>query len=227
MSKRIGILGGLSYESTIYYYEKINKKYYADYKNFNYPEIVIFSLEFQKLIDFGNSKNDEEYFKYLITGISSLENAGADFIIIASNAPHTFYDKVKAQTKVPIISIAEVTAEEARNQAMKKVLLLGTKLTMQSTFYQTAFQKYGIEIVAPKEDEQLEIDRIIFDELVVGTIKEESKNKLLEIISNYEVDGVILGCTELPLLINQSDTDKKLLDTADLHTTAALKYALN
>ncbi len=226
MAKRIGILGGMSHESTIKYYELILGKYFETHKDYYYPEIVIFSVDFQKLSDFENKGDMDGYVSYLQGGIKSLENAGAEFIIMAANSPHAVFEEVRGKASVPMISIAEVTAKKAESEGMKKLLLLGIKFTMQSSFYQNVCKKYGIEITVPNEKEQDEINRIIFDELVIGKFNEESKKKLLGIIDNYEIDGVILGCTELPLILEQKDSDKKLLNTVELHAEAALEYSL-
>ena len=226
MAKRIGILGGISYESTIKYYELILKKYYETNRDFYYPEIVIFSLDFQKFTDFEN-ENKRMYIKYIIEGINSLEKAGAEFILIAANSPHAVFEELEILSNIPLLSIVKVTAEKAKQEGMKKLLLLGIKFTMQSPFYQNACKRHGIEVIIPIEDEQDDINGIIFDELVIGVIKEESKNRLHNIISNYEVDGVILGCTELPLILKQKDTDVKLLNTLELHVNAALNFFLS
>lgn len=225
MKKRIGILGGISHESTLKYYDIIHKKYYEKYKDYYYPEVVVFSLNFQKFTDFeNNSKKD--YINYIMEGIISLERAGVDFILMAANSPHVVFEEVEKRSKVPLLSIVKVTAEKALQQELKKVLLLGIKVTMQSSFYQEVCREYGITVVTPSLEEQDTLNSIIFDELVIGVITEESTKKLMKIISNYKVDGVILGCTELPLILNQKDVDIPLLNTLELHAEAALEYAL-
>lgn len=223
--KRIGILGGISHESTIRYYELILRTYYERTKNYYYPEIVIFSLNFQKFTDL-EIKNREEYTNYITEGITALENAGAEFIIMAANSPHAVFSEVEKRSTVPLLSIVAVTAEEAYQHTMNTLLLLGIKFTMQSSFYQDVCKTYGINVIVPTLSEQDEINKIIFDELVIGVIKKESKERLLQIINAHEVDGVILGCTELPLILNQADTEKPLLDTVELHAKAALNCSL-
>ncbi len=227
MAKRIGILGGISHESTIKYYETILRKYYEKHRNYHYPEVVIFSLEFQKLTDFENKGDIKGYINYIMTGIKSLEDAGSEFIIMAANSPHAVFEEVRKLVKVPVISIAEVTAQKASSEGMKKLLLLGIKFTMQSSFYKEVCDKRGIKVVTPSYFEQDEINRIIFDELCIGVFKESSRKRILGIIGKYNVDGVILGCTELPLLINQEHTKKRLLNTLELHAEAALEYSLS
>jgi len=221
---RIGILGGMSYESTLKYYQLLLEKYYQEKQNYSYPEIVVFSLNFQKVIDYELGEDKEKYIEYLMEGISSLENAGVDFIFMTANSPHAVYQELKNQTKLPILSIVTATVEEAKREKMKKLLLLGIKFTMQSTFYQQEFKDFRMEVLTPSEREQNEINTIIFNELVIGIFKEKSKQKLLNIISNYQVDGVILGCTELPLILKQKDCNVKLLDTVEIHINAVLNY---
>lgn len=227
MTKRIGILGGISFESTIKYYELILRTYYEQNMDYYYPEIVIFSLDFQKFTDFENENNKRQYIKYILEGINSLEKAGVEFVLMAANSPHAVFEELEILSNIPLLSIVKVTAEKAKQEGMKKLLLLGIKFTMQSSFYQNAFKRHGIEVIVPTENEQNYINRIIFDELVIGVFKNKSKNRLLEIINNYEVDGIILGCTELPLILKQKDTDVKLLDTLKIHANAALNYSLS
>ena len=132
--KRIGILGGMSYESTIKYYDQILEAYHALKHDYNYPEVIIFSLNFQKVIDLEHGDNRKKYLEYLMEGIKALQQAGAYFIVMAANSPHAVYDDLSQLTEVPILSIVKVTAEKAQQENLKKVLLLGIKFTMQSTF---------------------------------------------------------------------------------------------
>ena len=224
---RIGILGGMSYESTIKYYDLILEKYYEKFSDYNYPEIIIFSLNFQKLIDLELGNDTPKYIEYLMEGIKLLENAGASFILMAANSPHAVYEDLEKLSKVPMLSIVESTAKEAKKEKMKKILLLGIKFTMQNTFYQNYFKKLNMQVITPSNEEQDEINEIIFDELVIGFFKQESKERMIQIINNYKVDGVILGCTELPLILTQKDTEIKLLDTVELHVEATLDYYLS
>jgi len=214
----------MSHESTITYYSLILQKYYKKHHDYNYPEIVIFSLNFQKVIDFELYGDTEGYIEYLMEGIHALVKAGVDFIIMSANSPHAVFPELEKQAKVPMISIAEETIKKAQHQGMKKLLLTGIKFTMQSPFYKDVGRKYGIEIVTPSVTEQDVIDSIIFNELCIGIFNDDSKNKILDIIENYPVDGVILGCTELPLLLKQDDSEVPLLNTLEIHADAALNY---
>jgi aspartate racemase len=226
LAKRIGIIGGISHESTIKYYEFILKKYFARKRNYHYPEVLIFSLDLAKLVGFEERGDIDGYIRYLTTAIKSLEKAGAEFILIAANSPHAVFDVLQKMASIPLLSIVEITAVEAKKLKMKRLLLIGIKHTMQSPFYRDVFEKYGMEVITPSDEEQEEINTIIFKEFVLGIYKNTTRNKLLDIINNYDEDGVILGCTELSLAINQEDTKIKILNTLELHALAALEYSL-
>jgi aspartate racemase len=226
MKKTIGILGGISAESTVVYYDRIIKLYYEQYKDYYYPEIIIYSLNFQKFTDYENSGDHDGYIQEIMRGIEGLQNAGADFIIMAANSPHAVYEEVNSLAKVPVLSIVEVTATFAKQQGLHKLLLMGIRFTMQSSFYQTVCERHDLKVFVPSSSDQDEINRIIFEELTIGKFTEESKQRLLSIATKYDVDGVILGCTELPLILEQSDTDVRLLNTLELHVQAALEYSL-
>jgi aspartate racemase len=227
MTKRIGILGGISAESTAEYYTCITRGYYARRGDDHYPEIVIYSLDFRHFTDFEDNGNCTGYIAYIMTGIRALERAGAEFILMSANSPHSVFDEVEALANVPMLSIVKATAERAGGMGLKRLLLLGIKYTMQSTFYQDTCRDMGIEVVTPVEPEQDEINRIVFEELARGIFRQESKQRLLQIIARYPVDGVILGCTELPLILKAPDAAIPLLDTVELHTQAVLDYALS
>jgi len=227
LAKRIGVLGGISHESTAKYYELIHEWYYRRRGDQHYPEVVVFSLDFQRFTDLEDRGDREAYVGYIMEGVRALERAGADFVIMAANSPHAVFEEVEGRATVPLISIAEVTAEEAARLGLSTLLLLGIKFTMRSDFYRRVCGRRGIEVVTPSEGEQDEMDRIIFDELVLGIFRDESRRRILEIMFSYDVDGVILGCTELPLLIGQEDAEVPLLDTLELHVEAALDYSLS
>jgi aspartate racemase len=226
MVKRIGILGGISAESTLEYYSRLTRGYFERRGDASYPEIVIYSLNFQRFTDLENNGDRAGYIAEIMTGINGLEQAGADFILMAANSPHAVFDEIEAQANVPLLSIVKVTAAAAKSQGLNKLLLLGIKFTMQSSFYQDTCRQLELEVITPSEPEQDKINRIIFDELTRGIFTGTSRARLLAIMRQYPIDGVILGCTELPLLLKRQDTSVVLLDTLDLHVQAALDYAL-
>jgi aspartate racemase len=224
--KRIGILGGISPESTRLYYEHIVKAYHARRGDYSYPEIVIFSLNFQRFTDLENRGDTEGYVAEIMAGIEALQQAGVAFVLMAANSPHAAYDIIAQRASVPILSIVDVTLDQAQRLGLKRLLLLGIKFTMQARFYPDACARRGIELLLPAGEEQDEIDHIIFQELAAGRVLRASRDRLLEIIAGYDVDGVILGCTELPMILEVGDTALPLLNTLTLHAEAALGYAL-
>jgi aspartate racemase len=225
MNKRIGILGGISYESTKQYYELIHKKYYDRKHDYHFPEVVVFSLNFQRFTDYENS-DTEKYIEYILEGIQGLEAAKVDCIIMAANSPHSVYMHLMTQTPVPIYSISDATMKKAKELKLKRLLLFGIKHTMDSEFYPESGIKNGIDVIMPTEEEKRIIDDIIFSELCVGRVNKHSKERLLAIIHNYTVDGVILGCTELPQIIEEDDLDVEVLNTLDIHVEAILQQCL-
>lgn len=227
--KTIGILGGLSPESTVYYYQYLTRKYIEHFSDYGYPKIIIYSVNFQKYIDWGKSDNWDLIADDMVSVINSLHSAGAEFAIIATNTMHYVYDLVAAKTKIPILSLVEAVSSEAMKLGITKVGLLGTKFTMQHDFYPKVLNKVGIETLVPKENEQKIVDDIIFYELTKGIFKEDSVKKYLDVIDSlvsHGVDGVILGCTEIPLLISQEDVEIPVLDSSRIHAEAAFNYAL-
>lgn len=224
--KRIGILGGISLASTLAYYKTITDLYYERFQDYYYPEILINSLNFQYFTDLEDQNRMEEYKAYILEGISRLEKAGADFILMAANSPHSVLEEIRPQIALPVVSIVDAVAREAKKMGLKTVLLTGIRYTMQRTFYQEGFQKYGIQVLVPNAEEQDTINHIIFDELVIHKKTKAAQDTFQAILSRYPTDGVILGCTELPLLLQQDDTEIPLLDSMKLHCRAALDFAL-
>lgn len=225
--KKIGIVGGLSPESTILYYKHIVDEYYKLKNNYNFPEIIIYSISFGKFVYFQKNGMKEQALKEILNAIISLKNAGADFAIISANTPHIYFKEIEKAAPLPLISIISSTLKKAKEYNLQKLLLLGTLFTMKSGVFEKEFEKDGIKIVIPKENEMEVINKIIFEELLNGNIRNESKEEVIKIIKSYNVDGVILGCTELPLLISQKDSKIKVLDTAKIHAEDALFYALS
>ncbi len=226
MAKRIGILGGISHESTAAYYTLLHQKHHETYGDYHYPEIVVYSLNFQKFTDMEDRDQTEDYIDYIVSGIAGLYRAGADFAVMAANSPHAVYPELAKRSPIPMVSIVDVTLQRAKSLGLKKCLLLGIKFTMQKNFYGAIAHNYGIEVCVPTLADQALVNAIIFDELVLGNIIRESKRQLMMVISAYEVDGVILGCTELPLILRAGDSVLPLLNTLELHVQAALDYSL-
>ena len=222
--KVIGIIGGTTPESTLYYYRifiELSREYFEP--NF-YPYIIIYSLNFREFSE--NPDGWEGRKRMLISAAQSLKRAGAKIIAISANTPHLVFDAVQKNVNVKMISIIDALAEEIKRRKLKKLLLLGTKTTMSMPFYKEKLKDYGIEAVVPDEEEIDKINEIIMKELSMGDFK--SKRYILELIEKYssQIEGVILGCTELPLIIKKEDLKIPILDTARIHVEKILKEAI-
>jgi aspartate racemase len=219
--KIIGLLGGLGPESTVNYYKEIINRYRTKTGKDEYPHIIINSVNMTRIMEMVSNKEYKELIEYLELEIIKLITAGVDFCAICSNTPHIVFNEIKDRIIKPMISIVDSTAQKAKTLRLKKVLLLGTKFTMSNNFYNKCFQEYNIDVLVPEESEQDIIHNIIFPELEEGIVIPEKKEKLIKmcnkIIDENDIDGIILGCTELPLMINENDFEIKVLDTVDIH----------
>jgi aspartate racemase len=229
MHKRIGILGGMTPESTVTYYQHIFRRYEELYGDLSYPEIVIYDVSFQRFEDWMREEDWGSIEEALLDGLKRLEAAGVDFAVIATNTMHILFDRLKARSPIPLISIIDATAEAIKEEGMDIVGLLGTRFTMEKPFYRDGLKRHGIETLLPKKEERDYINKVIFEELSRGLLIPESRNRYLEIINRLvaeEAQGIVLGCTEIPLLVTQDHTDIKLFDTAVIHAEKALQHAL-
>lgn len=229
MQKKIGILGGLSPESTVSYYQYITREYVRRCGTHSYPEIIIFSVSFQKYLDWWAEDRWDEIAGDMILAARALERAGADFGIIATNTMHIVFDEVQKTVKIPFLHLIDATAEAITAAGLSKVGLLGTRFTMERAFYRDRLAAHRITSLVPDGPERVEIHRIISEELVKGCLREESRKRMLASISGLEqrgAEGIILGCTEIPLLISQQHLSLPLFDTTKIHAQKALDYAL-
>ena len=228
MHKKIGILGGMSPESTIEYYQYITRTYTQRFGDYGYPEIIIYSVSFQPYVDWPNNERWDLVAQGLSQAAQRLEAAGADFILIATNTMHLVLDQVRANVHIPILSLPDVVAEAILAKGIKSVGLLGTRFTMERNLYQDALARKGITVLIPDADDREVVNRVIYEELVAGQIRAESRAAYLDIIQKLMArgaQGVILGCTEIPLLVSEADAGLPLFDTTLLHAEAALNYA--
>jgi aspartate racemase len=227
--KKIGIIGGLSPESTVSYYLHITRTYVERYGDYGYPEIFIYSVNLENYHRWRSEDRWDLIAENLIAAAECLKKAGADFGLIATNTMHKVFDIVKNVSNLPLINLIDVTAEKAKEMNLKKLGLLGTQYTMSDGFYQDRIAEYGLNAIVPNLTDQEIIHKIIVEELVQGKLIEDSKFEYIRIIDGLTqlgVEGIILGCTEIPLLIKQNDSSVPLLDTAALHAEAALNFAL-
>ena len=227
--KHIGIVGGLSPESTIEYYRIICQEFNKKEGKLNFPQITIRSLSLQELVGSFEKNQWDDVAKKIGSAISDLEKAGAEFAAIAANTPHNAYDIIQQRSPIKVLSIMEATADSIQQARLKKVGLLGTKPTMEYGFFQKVFQKYGIDTIVPDTTQRNYIDHTIWEKLSHGEITRDDREKHKAIIKNLVNDGaegVILGCTELPSLIKPGDNAVPLFDTTHIHALAILDYAM-
>jgi len=229
MYKRIGILGGLTPESTVSYYMHIVHRYHELHGNHGYPETVIMGVTFQKYMDWMNKEDWESITEALHGGLETLKAAWADFAVIATNTMHHVFDELVKRTDLPLISIVDATAEAIKKEGISKVGLIGTQFSMNKPFYREGLARHGIEVVTPSEEDKDYIVRVIFEELSTGLLLDESRDRYLEIIDKLAAqgaEGIVLGCTEIPLLVKREHTKVKVFDTAVIHAEKALQYAI-
>jgi len=227
--KRIGVLGGTSPESTATYYLYLTREYTRRFGDHGYPEILIYSVTFQRFIDWMRAGDWEALAGAVVEGLCALSEAGAELGLIATNTFHRVFDEVAASVPIPLISILDVVSDRLDELGCRRAALLGTKITMSSSFYPERLSARGIETVVPTAAEQDAIDRTIFDELSRGLVTPSSKESLVAIADRLiggGADAVVLGCTELPLLVERGDLPVPVLDTTTLHADAALRAAL-
>ncbi len=229
MYKRIGIIGGLSPESTVEYYKHIFRSYVERFGDHSYPEVLIYSVSFQQYAVWP----EEERWDLIAEGLTEvgrkLEAAGADFLLIGANTMHMVLDQVRAGVGVPVLSMLDAVAEAIQAKEFSTVGLIGTKYTMGKSFYRDALLSKGITALVPSREDQMYINKVLYEELSNNIIREESRAGFLEIIERLAADGaegIVLGCTEIPLLVNQEHIEMPVFDTTAIHAEAALNFAL-
>ena len=227
--KTIGLIGGMSWESTATYYKIINETVKEKLGGLHSAKCILYSVDFQEIEECQANGNWEKSGEILGEAAYNLEKAGADFIVICTNTMHKVVNQIKEKISVPILHIAEMTAEKILEKGLKNIALLGTKYTMEQDFYKSKLIEKGINVIIPDKNDIEIINEVIYDELCLGTINSDSKKKFLEIVDklrNKGVEGIILGCTEIGLLIKNEDTDVPLFDTAIIHAEQAAMYSI-
>jgi aspartate racemase len=232
MPEVIGIIGGIAPPSTIDYYQKIISGFQEKGKTRQYPSILINSIDMTRMLDLVAKKEYDALIEYLSGEIRKLKDGGADFAAIASNTPHIVFEQLRKKSIIPLISIVEAALMYAKKFGFKKLGLFGTKSTMQSGFYQAGFSKEGIEVITPSMESQNYIHEKYMNELVNGIFLEDTKKVFVDIVSQMikqnEIEGLILGGTELPFILKEEDFGNfKLLNTTQIHVDSILEYAMN
>jgi aspartate racemase len=227
--KTIGLIGGMSWESSIEYYRIINEEVREHLGGLHSAKCVMHSVDFERVHQLQNNGDWAGLTDVMVGAAQGLKNSGAGFILICTNTMHIMAEDVSERAGVEVLHIADATGQEIKARGLKKVGLLGTKFTMEMDFYKKRLERYGIETIIPEEEDREEVHRIIFRELCAGVIDPASRERLKEIIvrlASRGAQGIVLGCTEIPLIISQKDAYVPVFDTTRIHAVAAVKHAM-
>jgi aspartate racemase len=229
--KTIGIVGGMGPESTVDYYRRLITIFQQEHPDYAYPEIVVFSANLNKLRGLVAHRDWDALSEWLVSKVTALARAGAAFAAMASNTPHVVFDEVQARSPIPLLSIVEATCERAQRLRVKRVGLLGTQFTMSADYYQTAFRAKGMDIVVPNQAEQQLIQERLLSEIELGIIKASTRDELLSIVKRLAdsatIEAVILGCTELPLILDRDAFGIPFLNTTAIHVERIVSACLS
>ncbi len=228
--KIIGLIGGMSWESSQEYYRIINETVKEMLGGFHSAKIIMYSVDFEEIEKLQHQGKWRELTELMIDAARRIERGGADFVVICTNTMHKMADDVQKNIKIPLLHIADVTAEKIKEKGLRKIGLLGTKFTMEEEFYKGRLaERYGLDVIIPNEEERQIVHDVIFNELCLGEIKQSSKEQFKKIMQNLVsrgAEGIILGCTEIPLLVKQEDVEVPLFDTTMIHAKSAVEYAI-
>lgn len=228
--KTIGMIGGMSWESTVTYYKIVNEIVKQQLGGFHSAKVLLYSVDFSEIEECQAKGDWEKSADILSAAAKNLEKAGADFILICTNTMHKVAPQIQSNIDIPIVHIAEATADELKRHNITKVALLGTKYTMTQDFYKEKLENAGISVLIPDEQEIELVNDVIYNELCLGIISETSKKRFLSIIDDLVkqgAQGVILGCTEIGLLVQQGDTNLPVFDTTQIHASKAAMLAID
>ncbi|KUO64497.1 MAG: aspartate racemase [Gracilibacter sp. BRH_c7a] len=229
--KKIGMIGGFGPESTLDYYRLLIDQYRKSNGEGSLPEIIIYSMDVYALLGMVEQEKWDDVTEYLLGGINTLSKAGADFGFISANTPHIVFDRLKDLSPIQLISIVEETGKKTQTMGLHKVGLLGTSFTMGSGFFQEVFTNYNISIVVPNKEEQEYIQHKLMSEIELGKFHEKTRKGLLTIvkrmISDETIEGVILGCTELPLILTKDEFGIPFLNTTKIHVDSIMNFCLS
>jgi len=228
--KTFGLIGGMSWESSSEYYRIINETVRERLGGLHSAECIMYSADFAEIENLQHQGKWEELTKLMLNFAQKLEGAGADFIVICTNTMHKMAEEVENNINIPLLHIADATAVKIIEKGLGKLGLLGTNFTMEEDFFKKRLEeKYNIEVIIPSQNDREIIDSVIYHELCLGIIKQSSKEKYKEVINRLisdGADGVILGCTEIPLLVSQGDVEMPVFDTTTIHAKSAVEFAL-
>jgi len=229
--KTIGLIGGMSWESTVGYYQAINKGIKNSLGGLHSAKIALYSVDFDPIEKLQHEGDWEGTAKILTDAAKNVQSAGADFLLICTNTMHKVAPQIEADINIPILHIADATAEVLVNKGIKTVGLLGTAFTMEQNFYKGRLsENYGLTVLVPEQADRTIVHNVIYQELCLGKVQSDSKLEYIRIIESLASQGaeaVILGCTEIGMLVTQADTKIELLDTTAIHAKKAVEYAIN
>jgi len=228
--KTLGLIGGMSWESTQTYYRLINQKIRVELGGLHSAKLVLYSVDFAEIEELQHKGDWQATGEILGSAGQAVESAGADLLVLCTNTMHKVASEIEQAVTIPLLHIADATASLLKADGITCVGLLGTKFTMEQTFYIGRLEDNGIRVVVPDKPQRERIHSVIYEELCLGVIKPDSKTDYLDVINSLTergAQGVILGCTEIGLLIQAADTDVKLYDTTEIHAEQAVTFALN
>jgi aspartate racemase len=228
--KKVGIIGGIGPESTVDYYKLIIGAFHEKQADLGYPEIIIYSANLSSLMKILEAKKWDDLTDWLVEKVVALHNAGAEFAVIGSNTPHIVFQEVRSRAPIPMLSIIEETRKKAQSLGSKKLGLMGTKFTMESDFFKKPFSENKMMIIVPEHDDQALIHHRLFSEIELGIIKDSTRKELLAIakkmIDRHSIDALILGCTELPLILDKDAFGIPFLNTTAIHAESIVNYCI-
>jgi len=228
--KTIGLLGGMSWESTVLYYQQMNRMVQDKLGHLHSAKVILNSVDFEEIATLQSNGRWQEAGVYLAEQALNLEKAGVDCIVLCTNTMHKVASQIEDAITVPFIHIADTTAKEILSQNIRKVALLGTAFTMEQDFYKAKLQEHGIDVVTPNEADRKTVHRIIYEELCLGVINPDSQQKYIAIVEKLIAEGaqgIILGCTEICMLIGDVKFSVPLFDTTAIHVKEAVSFSLN
>lgn len=228
--KTIGLIGGMSWESSIEYYRLVNETVNARLGGLHSAEVLMYSVDFAEIEPFQHHEKWTEATARMIEATRHVEDGGADFIVLCTNTMHKTAEGVQKNISIPMLHIADATAAAVRAQGLARIGLLGTRFTMEDDFYKGRLtDRHGLDVVVPAEEERQAVNRIIFDELCLGEVRQPSKERYMEIMESLVrrgAQGIILGCTEIGLLVGAENCSVPVFDTTKIHAETAVEHAL-
>jgi aspartate racemase len=228
--KTIGLIGGMSWESSAEYYRVVNETAKEKLGGLHSAQVILYSVDFAEVERLQREDRWDESAQMMADAAQSLERAGADFVVLCTNTMHKLADEIQSAIHIPFLHIADATAEKVKEAGIKRIGLLGTRYTMEHDFYKgRLIEKYGLEVIIPAEADRTTVHDVIYDELCLGIIKAESHERYIRIMEQMiqaGAEGIILGCTEIEALVHDGDVPAPLFPTAKFHAVAAVEFAL-